>query len=199
MYLGDFLEDSTVNFMFTTNGADGAAIAPLTAYENSDIIIFKNNSATHKTAVDGITMTSPFHSIVGLHQVSIDTSNDTNDAGFWVTGNDYTVVLSADTETVDGKVVVAVIAVFSIQNRNNKVNVADIVTAMQDTGTMLKFVRDIFEGDCKIDITTVSPAPYDLVVYIKDTATELVRKKLYTTAGVAIRDLTTIIGQQMES
>ena len=115
-FIGEIKEDATVDFFFTTNNKSGAAVAPSTAFEAADLIIYKDNSATQKVTTNGITMTSPFDAITGLHQVSIDTSNDTGDAGFWVTGSDYAVILSPD-ETVDSESVVAVVAQFSIQNR----------------------------------------------------------------------------------
>lgn len=117
MYLGDIAEDVIVQVYFTTNDASGAAVAPSSAFEAADVKIFKDGSATEKTATDGLTMTSPFNSTTGLHRLSIDTSDDTNDVGFWVTGSDYTVVLDPD-ETVDGQAVVAVVGEFSIENRS---------------------------------------------------------------------------------
>src|SRR3990167_6937188 len=117
MYLGDFAEDATVHVPpFTTNDREGAAVAPSSAFEAADLLIYKDNGATQKATTNVVTMTSPFDSITGLHVVDIDTSNDTGDTGFWTTGSDYSVVLSPD-ETVDGKTVVATIATFSIQNR----------------------------------------------------------------------------------
>lgn len=113
-YLGDFAEDSIVRLFFTTHDKDGAAVAPSSAFENTDIRIYKNGSDTEKTSANGIVMTSPFDSIVGLHYLSIDTSNDTGDVGFWATGGEYVVVLSPD-ETVDTEVVVKVIGAFSIE------------------------------------------------------------------------------------
>jgi len=116
-YLGNFPTSATVNYQFTTNGSTGAPIAPLSAFESADILIYKNNSATQRTSAAGITMTSPFDSLVGLHQLSISLSDNT-DAGFWAAGNDYTVVLNPDSETVDGvSVAPTVLAQFSIDNR----------------------------------------------------------------------------------
>jgi len=115
-YMGDYADDSTVRIFFTTNDGSGGAVAPSTAFEAADIVIYKNNSATQKATTNGITMTSPFDTVTGLHLVEIDCSNDTGDAGFWATGNDYSVVLSPD-ETVDSQTVVAAIAQFSIENR----------------------------------------------------------------------------------
>lgn len=115
-YYGDYAEDATIYLGFTTNDASGGAVAPSTAFEAADLKIYKNGSATEKTSTNGITMTSPFDAITGLHDVVIDTSNDTGDAGFWTTGADYRVVLSPD-ETVDGQTIVHIIAEFSIENR----------------------------------------------------------------------------------
>lgn len=117
-YLGDYAEDQTVYAYFTTSDGSGGAVAPSTAFEAADAIIYKNGSATQKTTTNGVTMTSPFDSITGLHVLAIDTSNDTGDTGFWVAGADYTVVLSPD-ETVDGQTVVSVLAQFSIENRGS--------------------------------------------------------------------------------
>jgi hypothetical protein len=118
-YLGDFPEDATVMVPFTTSSAAGAAVAPSSGFEAADVVIYKGSSATQKTSTNGLTMTSPFDSITGLHVLAIDTSNDTGDAAFWVAGADYTVVLSPDTETVDGQTIVAVLATFSIENRGS--------------------------------------------------------------------------------
>jgi hypothetical protein len=116
MYLGDFPTGATIRCYFTTHTSIGGAATPLSAFENADCKIYKNGSATERSSVTGTTMTSPFDSISGLHLFEIDTSDNT-DAGFFAAGNDYTVVLNPDTETVDGQTVVAVIARFSIDNR----------------------------------------------------------------------------------
>lgn len=114
-FLGDFPEDfATVTCMFTTHQADGAPVAPLTAFEAADVLIYKNGNAAQKTSTNGVTMTSPFDSVTGLHCVVIDTSNDTGDAGFWVAGAQYTLVLSPDTETVDGIAVAKVLGSFTL-------------------------------------------------------------------------------------
>lgn len=116
-YIGDYKNGATVNIFFTTNQGNGAAVAPLSAYEAGDIKIYKNSSNAEKTTANGVTMTSPFDTITGLHNIVLDTSNNTGDAAFWAAGNDYTVVLSADTETVDGQSVVKALSQFSIENR----------------------------------------------------------------------------------
>ncbi|TIN41394.1 MAG: hypothetical protein E5Y10_22905 [Mesorhizobium sp.] len=113
-YIGDFPEDfATVSILFTTHAASGAAVAPSSGFEAADVKIYKNGSAAEKTSTNGLTMTSPFDSITGLHCLVIDTSNDTGDVGFWVAGAQYTVVLSPD-ETVDGLAVAKVIGTFGL-------------------------------------------------------------------------------------
>lgn len=154
-YLGDYKASSSVNFNFTTHAASGAAVAPSSAFEAADLIIYKGSSATQRTSASGITMTSPFDSIVGLHHVTIDLSDNT-DAGFWAAGSDYFVVLSPD-ETVDSLAVVKEVASFSIENR--VVNWAQVVsptTTVGLSGTTVKTATDV-ETDTA-DIQTRIPA-----------------------------------------
>jgi len=114
-WLGDYTEDYTaVVCMFTTHASTGAPVAPLSAFEAADVKIYKNGNAAEKTTTNGVTMTSPFDSITGLHCVTIDTSIDTGDVGFWVAGAVYTLLLSPD-ETVDGVAVAKVIGQFGIE------------------------------------------------------------------------------------
>jgi hypothetical protein len=119
-YYGDFLEDSSVYMSISTSDSSGGAVAPSSAFEAADVRIYKNDSATQKTSTNGITMTSPFDTVTGAHVISIDTSNDTGDAGFWETGAEYTVWLMPD-ETVDSQTVVYPIGTFSIE-RDSRAN-----------------------------------------------------------------------------
>lgn len=140
-YLGDFAEDATVYLQFTTNDRQGAAVAPSTAFEAADVLIYKNNGATQKATTNGITMTSPFDSVTGLHALTIDTSVDTGDTGFWATGSDYICVLSPD-ETVDAQTVVSVIGSFSIQNRYMRgTDSAASQTSVNDVDTVVDAIK----------------------------------------------------------
>lgn len=103
---------ATAAFYFTTHASDGSPVAPLSAFEAADVKLYKNGSATERTSTSGWTMTSPFDSIVGLHRLLIDLSDNT-DAGFYAAGSTYTLVLTPD-ETVDGMAVVKVVGEFSI-------------------------------------------------------------------------------------
>lgn len=105
-YLGDYAEDAVINFMWSSNDSNGAAITRAT---NGTISVYKANSTTQSTA--GITDTEDFDTLTGIHHVRIDTSAD----AFYATANDYMVVLSG--ATIDGQTVNAVLAHFSIENR----------------------------------------------------------------------------------
>lgn len=125
MWLGDYTEDHTaVTCMFTTHAATGVPVAPSSAFEAADIKIYKNGNAAEKTTTNGVTMTSPFDSITGLHCVTIDISNDAGDSGFWTAGAVYALVLSPD-ETVDSIAVVKVIGQFGIELKGSAVQIAD--------------------------------------------------------------------------
>ncbi|TIV90625.1 MAG: hypothetical protein E5V74_29675, partial [Mesorhizobium sp.] len=103
-YIGDFPEDfTTVTVLFSTHDGNGAPVAPSDAFEAGDVKIYKNGNVAQKTTTNGLTMTSPFDSITGLHCLVIDTSVDTGDVGFWVAGATYSVVLNPDSETVNSQ------------------------------------------------------------------------------------------------
>lgn len=107
MYLGDYTEDATLDFKWSTNDAGGASVTRAT---NGTISVYKANSTTQTTT--GITDTEDFDGLTGIHHCRIDLSSD----AFYATANDYTVVLSA--ATIDGETVNAVLAHFSIENRH---------------------------------------------------------------------------------
>lgn len=119
-YLGDWNTGATVPLFFTTHAQTGAAVAPSSAFEAADIILYKDGSATQRTSQAGWTITSPFDSLTGLHCITFDTSDNT-DSGFYAAGSTYTAVLSPD-ETVDGLAVIKVLGSFSIE-RYPKVDV----------------------------------------------------------------------------
>lgn len=108
-YLGDYAEDfADLNFKFNTRQFSTGA--PFALAGTPVVSVYKSNDATQTTA--GITLTNPFDSVVGLMHVNIDLSAD----AFYVTGEDYQVVLTAG--TVDSvSVIGAVLADFSIENR----------------------------------------------------------------------------------
>jgi len=105
-YLGDYKEDETVYFLWSTNDADGASV---TRTADGTVSVYKDNGVSQSVA--GVTDTEDFDSLTGIHACTIDLSADV----FYATGADYAVVLSA--ATIDGQTVNAVLAHFSIENR----------------------------------------------------------------------------------
>lgn len=148
-YLGDFALGQTVRGMFSTGAANGGRVDFSNALEAADVRVYKNGSATQRASEAGYTVTSGFDSMVGAHYFAIDTADNT-DAGFFVAGADYSVVLYPD-ETVDSQSVAAVLAEFSIENRfgslatlpalsvgaHPQLGILDSGTAQSATGTTI--------------------------------------------------------------
>lgn len=109
-YLGDFVEDETLHYIWDTNNASGAS-ASRTGDSTMDIRVYKDNGATQSVA--GITDTADFDGgLTGIHALTIDLSAD----AFYATGANYSVVLVGD--EIDGQAVNAVLCHFSIENRS---------------------------------------------------------------------------------
>jgi len=108
IYLGDYAEDATIDFKWSSNDRFGASITRAT---DGTVKVYKANSTDEVTAPTGITDSEDFDSLTGIHHCRIDTSAN----AFYATGNDYTVVLSG--AVIDGQTVNAVLAHFSIENR----------------------------------------------------------------------------------
>lgn len=192
-YMGDFADNSTVRIFFTTNNSSGAAVAPSTAFEAADIVIYKNNSATQKATTNGITMTSPFDSVTGLHLVEIDCSNDTGDAGFWATGNDYSVVLSPD-ETVDSQTVVSAVAQFSIENRIVSA-VKGNVNGVAGTITTLDGLNNFDPTSSNVTVGTIAANAVNASALATDAVTEIQNGLASSSAlATAQADLDTLTG-----
>ena len=205
-YMGDYADDSTVRIFFTTSDGSGGAVAPSTAFEAADVVIYKNNSATQKATSNGITMTSPFDSVTGLHLVEIDCSNDTGDAGFWATGNDYSVVLSPD-ETVDSQTVVAAIAQFSIENRvvsavsGNVAGIAGTITTLDGLNNFdpasdtVANVTTVASVSGNVTVGTIAANAVSASALATDAVTEI-QSGLATSAALATAqaDLDTLTG-----
>src|SRR3990172_7643260 len=115
--LGDFRANSIIDFKWNTFGDFGQSITRST---NGNIRIYKNNSATQRTSVAGITDTEDFDGLTGLHHLRIDLSNNT-DAGFYSTITPFQVVVEG--MVVDGETMNVVIAHFSIEMIIHNANV----------------------------------------------------------------------------
>lgn len=117
-HLGWYNTSSTrthVRFQFSTHAAAGGNVAPNSAFEAADIRIYKATdgaafSATQRSSANGITMTSPFDSLTGFHDVDIDLTDNT-DAGFYAAGSFYSIVLAPD-ETVDSQTLTGVVLAY---------------------------------------------------------------------------------------
>jgi hypothetical protein len=105
-WLGDYKEDDTVYFLWSTNDADGASVTRAT---DGEVRVYKDNGTSQTTT--GVTDTEDFDSLTGVHACTIDLSAD----AFYATGADYAVVLQG--AVIDGQTVNAVLAHFSIENR----------------------------------------------------------------------------------
>lgn len=105
-WLGDYNEDDTVYFLWSTNDADGASVTRAT---DGEVRVYKDNGTTQTT--EGITDSEDFDGLTGVHACTIDLSAD----AFYATGADYAVVLQG--AVIDGQTVNAVLAHFSIENR----------------------------------------------------------------------------------
>lgn len=129
MYLGDYAEDAMLDFKWHSSDSSGASITRAT---DGTISVYKANGDTQ--SVEGVTDTEDFDSLTGVHHCRIDLSAH----AFYATGNDYQVVLSA--ATIDGQVVNAVLATFSIENRymrgTNSANTTTPPTAIQNRQEM---------------------------------------------------------------
>lgn len=117
-YLGNFADDQTVDFKFTTVTTTGA---PTTLAGTPAISVYKNNDTTQTTT--GVTLTVDFDSVTGLNHVRIATTD-----AFYALGTDYQVVIT--TGTVGGTSVVGyVVGLFSLENRTVNALTAGVITA----------------------------------------------------------------------
>jgi len=117
-YLGNIAAGQTLNFLFSTNDGNGAAIAPTTA---GTVSVYKDNDTTQTTA--GVAYTPSFDGVAGVNLVSIVTSD-----AFYAAGHDYTVVLGG--AVIDGETVNAAKADFSIENRKVQIDPNSVVRSM---------------------------------------------------------------------
>jgi len=109
-YLGDFKRGQSISFLWATYAAAGQSITRAT---NGTVAIYRDGNVTQFTT--GITDTEDFDGVVGVHLCVIDTATVAN----YPAGSDYSVVVSG--MVVDGLSVSAVLASFSIENRDRMV------------------------------------------------------------------------------
>lgn len=117
-YLGDIKKNAIIYFTWDTNDGAGASANPTV---DGTISVYKNDDVVQSVA--GITDVRAFDGLVGIHNVTIDTAN-----AFYEIGHDYHVVLSA--ATIDGQVVNATLAEFSIENRNMDISALSLTAIL---------------------------------------------------------------------
>jgi len=134
--LGDYLVDSTVYIFWDTFNSSNASVTQ-SGLAVTDIEIYKNESMTQRASDAGYTLLDTdgidIDGATGCHGISIDLSDNTT-AGFYVRGNDYSVMVNA--VTVDGQTVRFCAAVFSIENRAGRNGVGDyqVTLTIRTTG-----------------------------------------------------------------
>lgn len=129
LYLGDFAPGSTIYIPFHTFNSSGASVT-ITGLAVTDVEIYKSGSTTQRASDAGYTLLDTdgidFDGITGIHGFSVNTADNT-DAGFFVAGADYWVVISAI--TADSQTVNFVAAIFSLNNRAASLSIIDNGTA----------------------------------------------------------------------
>ena len=126
---GDYPEDHTkvIIAVNTFDSNDPSASVTITNLAAGDIHIHKDGAVAQKTTSNGITVSINFDGITGNHLVIIDTSNDTGDAGFWVTGKEYQVRMEGT--TVDAATINAFIGTFSIERAGGTIALLKLIQA----------------------------------------------------------------------
>lgn len=132
---GNIPLNSVIPFFFDAfDGGTGASIT-LTGIAITDVEIFKGISMTQRASDAGVVLLDTdgidVDGITGIHGFSIDTSDNT-DAGFYVAGSFYTVVVAS--VTIDGQTVNFVAGNFRLTAAEGVAGVPDVnVTHVGDT------------------------------------------------------------------
>jgi len=156
MYLGDYKEDDTVYFCWSTNDKNGAAITRAT---NGTIRVYKDAYTGESTA--GVYDAEDFDTVTGIHICKVDLSVD----AFYAAGHDYSIVLVG--AVIDAETVNVVLAMFSIENRFaggvlfEKAAKLLVNKAVQNKSTG---AVDYYDDDGETVILTHTPADTELTI-----------------------------------
>ena len=169
-YRGDFVAGAKVYISFNTRDASGN---PITLAGSPTVAVYQQNNTSACTVAP--TLTVNYNSQTGRHMVAIDTSVTTSPTGFYASGNDYFVVLTAG--TVNGVSVVAVeVGSFSINNRTEAAVPTSIWQDLLSTtdfstvgsvGALIKANLDTNIGSRLATTSYVSPTTPPTVVQIR--------------------------------
>ena len=155
-YYGEFAQGESVPIIFSTYTQAGELVAPSSAFADGDFKIYKNGNPTPRSSTAGWTVSSPFSATTGKHCLTINLADNT-DAGFYTSGDTYTVRLAPAGKTVDGVAVDVELGTFSI-NRTQFETLATIITYMGEFADSLNnFSDDLSEVADQVGNATVSP------------------------------------------
>lgn len=118
-YLGDIIEDATIQIPFNTMDSAGASVV----YTGGEVKVFKDSNLDESTA--GVTTEKDFSDIPGANLAIIDTSAD----AFYAVGGNYNVML--DNAIIDSRTINAWIGSFSIENRSQQDSIDNITVALE--------------------------------------------------------------------
>jgi hypothetical protein len=128
---------TTLYVPFATYAGSTGASVTLTGLAVTDIEIYKNGSVTQRSSDTGYTLLDTdgidFDGVTGIHGFSIDLSSNA-DAGFFVAGADYFVVVSS--VTVDSQTVTFLAARFRIGYEDALINTTIATLASQTSFTL---------------------------------------------------------------
>jgi hypothetical protein len=161
--LGTVQEGATVTIPISHNLGTGAAGSFATPLVVADMDVYNASGAiniTQRNSTAGFAVDDTFDGVTGLTVFTIDLSDDT-DPGFYSTGNSYVVSLTP-TATLDGVVVAAWVAYFTIESVsqraartfNDAVFVTDtVVTTTSNTTTAIN-LTDFLDAQAPDNSTT---------------------------------------------
>jgi len=155
---------SVLPFIFDSfDGGTGASIT-LTGLALGDILVYKGTSMTQRASTSGFVLLDTdgidIDTITGIHGFSIDTGDNT-DAGFFVAGSFYTVVVSS--VTIDAQIVNFVAGTFWLGPTLtvagvDEVDVTHVAGTVQTAGDLAALVTTV---DTVVDVIAIDVAGLD--------------------------------------
>ena len=155
---------SVLPFIFDSfDGGTGASIT-LTGLALGDILVYKGTSMTQRASTSGFVLLDTdgidIDTITGIHGFSIDTGDNT-DAGFFVAGSFYTVVVSS--VTIDAQIVNFVAGTFWLGPTLtvagvDEVDVTHVAGTVQTAGDLAALITTV---DTVVDVIAIDVAGLD--------------------------------------
>src|SRR3989304_1346737 len=166
---------SVLPFIFDSfDGGTGASIT-LTGLVVGDIFIYKGNSMTQRASTAGFTLLDTdgidIDTITGIHGFSIDTGDNT-DAGFFVAGSFYTVVVAS--VTIDAQTVNFVAGTFWLGPTLtvagvDEVDVTHVAGTAQTAGDLKASLNTIDGQTSQLSFTAATYVKADVTAISTDT------------------------------